>query len=399
MIISQDDKLTLIFESNLDDSGIIPAPVFGKTIETTNSIMHSVWDYALANPKDDRFESIREITYGHRIRSREIDFAVVGFKYGSLEIDLGLAIATAFGAGAVGNTVINLISSALWDLTKYGLGGIYKIIRSNSENEEELIDDPMVNAVLPHYVELVRFAHQSLRDGTTINTHFRYYDLEFVIDSAAQSRVIEANYLHTHVTTRLLGTLVGIDYSEQRIKIRFELFPDTPIWCDAQDLDIRQLNQFVLENNKSVASQLGFDSELFWRNGAAKVLPPDSIRIFRIVPPDEVKNPEFRGFPEFSRPSIGEQTRQMRELSESQIKFLQWFKWADENWDNPVMHGIVGYLRKRDDIIGSMPKQDIEKMIRSLINRGIILLVQTQDKNEPTLRLCRDHPSVIEILS
>lgn len=383
------------FEEN--STSIIPATVFANIISSTNEILQATWDYAWWYPSDERFKPLRELDAGGIIDRRNTELVIVNIKTGSIETFLDWSIAF-YGASVVFQQVPpNIIANALWDLTKYSFGAIKNMISGSKEKNE---NDPLKNNILPYAESLVRHAYHEAENHASFYSDFYYKDSEhefsFKVDKQAQSKILAENELDIDQASRLIGIVVGFDLSENIIGIRFELFPEQTFWCDIGGMDFDEIMRLVKRHPKEPPKRVGFDVELVWRKGAFKRLPPDSIRIIQIIPESDFKKHNFASIKELHRPPV---YKIDDNLSVEEVKLLNWLFWMDKAWEMPTYSGIVGYLSKTSKIFDNkLNRAEIEILIKSFVQRGILLRARNYKKQDPhhqTLRLNRNHPAVL----
>lgn len=386
-----------------NSSGVIPAAVMGYVLTAVSDLMRSTWDYANANKNDERFESVRKLEQA--IQRNEVELVIVETRPGSLDVFLDWLIPVVSNP-LVQTAIIGMAPNALWDLTKYSFWSIQRLIANRRENRENPPedDDPLTNRILPDIIDLARHGYQEYENGF-VKTSFYYRDSEkevsFVIDSNTQESLLETNHVETKIVTRMAGAIEGINWRKKTITVRWEFFPDDETICDIDGMDLDELNRLITPTMQKSPQRLGFDVELAWRKGVANVFPPDAIRIVGIMPASELLRPNshystsLRGL---MRPSISE-LRDDIKLSKDEHRFLKWFAWADSNWDSPNIHGVVGYLIKRESILEhSVSKREILEIIQSLVKYGLILKTRAFTKRgaeTQTLRLNRNHPFLI----
>ncbi|MCA9994207.1 MAG: hypothetical protein KDE56_00585 [Anaerolineales bacterium] len=384
-------------------TGLIPASTLGYVVAAVSELMRSTWDYATTNIRDERFNTVRKLEAQQIFQRREVELVIVDTRAGSLEIILDW-LAPILASGVIQPTVAGMLPNALWDLTKYSFWSIHHLITRRSDNQYQTGEDgevdPLTNRILPEILEIARNGYRE-HENDTIKTSFYYRDpdgreINFNIDRYTQGTLLETNLVETKIVTRLAGTIEGLNWRKRNITVRWEVFPDEEMVCDVDGMDLDELNRFMPHNIKQVPQRLGFDVELAWRRGVANVFPPDAIRIIGIMPADELLRPNSYRANGLSRPSIME----FREnLTNDEMKFLKWFTWADTNWDNPNIHGVVGYLTRNDDILGhSISRKEILEIIQSLVRYGIILKARAFTKrgvDSQVLRLNRNHPMVM----
>jgi hypothetical protein len=312
-------------------------------------------------------------------------------------------LAALLGSNIVNSTLLGMIPNALWDLTKTSFEAVRNLISRRKENPDQIEDgdsDRLISKILPAVIEIARNGYREKETSKT-KTTLSYYDpngseLTFTVDQYTQPLLIESNFIETKLVTRLAGSIEGINWRKKTIVVRWDMFPDDDMTCDIDGFDLKEVSRFVPQNIGETVQKLGFDVELAWRHGVPNVFPPDSIRILGIVPTSELLNPHQARYPGLSRPSISEPGET---LSPDEIKFLKWFAWADANWDCPQINGVARYLLRNARIFNrSISIQEINKIIRGLIKRGIILQARSFTKNgsnTQVLRLNRNHPQVI----
>jgi hypothetical protein len=150
----------------------------------------------------------------------------------------------------------------------------------------------MTRALLPIFAELVRVTHMPQQSGASVITTFTYRDqdnreLSYMVDQRAQQLVLEANQVETKLMTRILGSIIAIDYDERALKIRSDQFPEQPLWCDAGGLDFDELERFVSRDRYAPPKIIAIEAEVAWRRGAANQFPPEAIRIIAIFPEED----------------------------------------------------------------------------------------------------------------
>ena len=382
----------------------IPASTLGYVLAGVSELMRSTWDYAITNINDERFDYVRKLEAQEVIQRREIELVVVDTRTGSLEVILDWLVPIV-ATGIFPGAIQGMIPNALWDLTKYSFWSIHELIVRRGHNSKSIYEDndidPITNKILPDILEIARNGYRESDNGI-IKTHFHYHgsdgkEIEFTIDKYSQGVLLETNLVDTKIVTRLAGTIEGINWRKRSIAVRWDLFPEEEMICDIDGMDFDELDHLVPSSFKQPPRRLGFDVELAWRRGVANVFPPDAIRVIGIFPEDQLLRPtDYRIVGGLSRPSI---TEFNEPLSDDELKFLQWFSWADTNWDNPNIHGVVGYLTRNHAILGhSCSRRELLEIIQSLVRHGIILKARGSTKrgfDSQVLRLNRNHPVVL----
>jgi hypothetical protein len=385
-----------------DPSGVIPASSLGGVVLLTNELVRDTWNYALWFTNDERFRHVRQLEASGELDRRHLELAIVDIRRGSIEITLDWIIAI-FGASSIlSNLPANLVANALWDMIKYSLDSL-KFLIDRETDLQHVQSNSLTNELLPTFVELVKRATTSLPGNQgRMMVDIRYQEpgrsFSILIDEQARERILEANQVEARFSTRLVGTVVGVDYFEDLIGVRWEQFPAQTYWCDARNLNLKKLQSFLPEKPGTMGRRVGFDVELAWRKGAQNLFPPDSIRIIQVVPDHQLGNLKY--LDEVSRTPISEM--QDATISEAELKFLQWFSWADRQWTNPNLNGIVSYLARSNHILErKLESHEVGELIRQLVQKGIILRVYESRNHHPsnqTLRLNRNHPVVTKYL-
>jgi hypothetical protein len=384
-------------EEHGDASRIIPTSVLANVISQTNEIMLATWNYALWHSSDDRFNELRKLAAVEGFDRRNIELVIVDVTKGSIEASLAWAAALYASSELLRGVTVN----ALWDLAKFGLGALRRTIAEANNTAAE--SDPLINELLPQFVPLVREAYKDLPRGASVRTEIKYrspeQEFSVILDRQAQEKVIKANEIEIEFVSRLTGTIVGVDYSENLIGVRWEQFPEQTMWSDIEGIDIKELEGYLPKSSKVAPRRVGFEVELGWRRGATKVFPPDAIRIIRIIPIEQMRDPRYLGPGHLQRNSS---YHTVGELQEVEQKFLKWLDWMDKVWDNPNLAGIVGYLQRKKEILGArFDRKELEKLVRDFVQRGILLRTRSFSRRDPAyqpLRLNRSHPQVMKYL-
>ena len=377
---------------------VIPGTHLGNVVAQTNELMRSAWDYALSHAADERFREVRRLEATGAIKRQDIELAVVSVHEGSLEIILEWLVIIV-GSSLLREIALGVGTNALWDLTKYSFQALRDLLRREKDSPSP--EDPMVNELFSSYAQLARVAFTLLPEQGYIRTEFNYsgpeQEVSFTIDQHAQDRILELYRIETQSIMRLIGAVVGIDYSQEVVGVRFEHFPEETIWCDISGFDLREIVKYLPTSPEERPKRVGFDAEVAWMRGAAKVFPPSSIRIVRIVPEEELLN--FSYAKPFERPPVYQMDRDLRP---EEIKFLKWFSWADIHWHDPNVAGISAYLEKEPHVIGKrLSRREIEDLIKRFLEYGILYrahFTRKYDPNRQALRLNRNHPVVIKYL-
>lgn len=380
-----------------DPSSLIPVSTLGNVTSSVNDLMRATWDYAFAHTNDDRFYELRRLEALQVVTRRDVELVVVSIERGSLVLVLDWATIFALGQ----SVLVGVAPNAIWDLTKYSFQSLYRVI--NRTNEDKPQADSLTNDLLPNFVEIARSAYTALPSGVSVRTNLVYKEpqreISITIDRQAQRAILEANQVETELATRLVGSIVGLDFSENIVGVRWEHFPEQTSWCDIGGFDFNELSRFLPRDPREPPRRLGFDVEVGWRRGAVHTFPPDTIRIIRIVPEEDLLKPHYLGHPGLVRPLISDMEPR---LTEEEAKFLKWFDWADKTWSDPNIAGVIGYLRKRRDILGrEMSPEEIEHLIQDLLQRGILLRTRESRKRPPShqiIRLNRSHPAAVRCI-
>lgn len=285
-------------------------------------------------------------------------------------------------------------------LAKHSFQRLYSL--SKGYRKPRFSADTLSNTLLPHFVEMARAAYDSPYQGVNVHTELKYKgpdeEISIVINRESQQLILSANQVETELFTRLVGSIVGINYSEKTIGVRWEQFPDEVIWCAVSGLNMEELIPYLPQNSEDLLRRLGFDTEIAWRAGAANVFPPDSIRIIRIIPETELLNPTYANKGLLSQAPIYEM---QDNLNRNEIEFLQWFDWADRHWKEPNVSGILPYLLRHGVAGKKYTRQQLEDIIERLLERGIILRTKEWQRRNPShqaLRLNRNHPIAIKYI-
>lgn len=352
-----------------NSSGLIPATTLGYVLTAVSELMRSTWDYAIKNTSDERFDAVRKLEDQQLFQRRDIELVIVNTRAGSIEMVLDW-LAPILSSDILQTAVIGMSPNALWDLTKYSFGTIHGLINRRCDSQQKKNgddeNDPLTNRILPEILEIARNGYREHKNDI-IKTSFNYRDIEgteinFNIDKYSQGTLREANFIQTKIVTRLAGTIEGLNWRKRNVTIRYELFPEEEMVCDVDGMDLDELSRFVPRNIKQVSQKLGFDVELAWRSGVANVFPPDAIRIIGIIPLRELGARNYRPLNGLARPSIKEF---QGHLTKNEFKFLKWFAWADANWDNPNINGVVGYITRNVNILGhSVSRKEISDLIQ-----------------------------------
>jgi hypothetical protein len=375
---------------------VVPATHLGSVVRLTSELMRATWDYGLSHSTDDRFRAVRRLEATGVVARRDVELAVVSIREGSLEIVLEWLIAIV-GPVLLQEVALGVGTNALWDLTKWN----FRALRGLLRREEEVARDPMINELLAPYIELAQEAFTSVPERGHIETEFTYrgpdVELSFTIDRRAQEQILELGRVETESIMRLIGSIVGIDYSQEVVGIRFEHFPYETVWCDVGGLDLDRVSRYLPTGSATKPKRVGVDVEVAWRRGAARVFPPDSVRILRLVPEDQILNPSYDR--PFERPPI---YGMAEDLQREEVEFLKWFSWADDNWTDPNIAGTVNYLASHPHVLGrQLSQSEIENLVKRLIQRGMLHRVRGSRRRSPryqALRLNRNHPIVIRYL-
>jgi hypothetical protein len=385
----------------LDLSSLIPASMIGNVLASMSELMRSTWDYAFTNTNDERFIDLRRLEAEKIIQRKDIELVIVATRPSSLEVILDWA-ALIYGVGIVQSTLQGVLPNALWDLMKYSFGAIRQLlIRRNEIAEvEHFNEDKLINHILPDVLDIARYGFRENENGRT-TTKISYHDsdgsqFEFTVDRQTQQFFLDTNLVETKVATRLVGIIEGVNWRKKSITVRWDLFPEFEIACDIDGLDLREINHLLPRYLGQVSKPLGFDVELAWRRGVANVFPPDAIRIIGIVPDSELLNLNYKHPEGLKRPSIIE--LENITLSNDEIRFLNWFDWADAEWVNPNINGVVKYLVRNTNIFNrNIDPEELMKLIQRLVKLGIILQGNSTTKRGNTtqiLRLNRNHPVI-----
>jgi hypothetical protein len=384
-----------------DPSSVIPASALGNVISLTNDLMQITWDYAWWNIDDDRFDELRKLEATGLIDRRDVELVVVSFNKGSVEAIFDWSFAF-LGAASFWQTLpSNIAVEASWDLAKYSFQSLWQLIRRKEAQSQQ--PNPLLNELLPFFEHYSNEAYRVLSRGISMRSEVRYKDnqseFSILIDKGAQEIIFEANEVEIDYATRLIGAVVGIDYSEGSVDIRWEQFPEQTIWCDIGNLETYEVEKLLTLRPKDIPKRMGFDVEVGWRKGATKKFPPDSIRIIQIVPDVELKNLKYIDRKGYRSTPIHEINV---ELNEIELKFLKWLSWADDAWTSPNFSGIVGYLAKRNDVLGKrLERQEIENLVKYFVHLGILLRTRDSKRRNPAhqaLRLNRNHHLVVKYL-
>ncbi len=411
MDYSPESRLTVKFDNKVerseygefDISSVIPASMIGNVLVAMSKLMRSTWDYAFYNSNDERFVNLRRLEAEKVLQKKDIELVIVATRPGSLEVVLDWA-ALLYGAGIVQNTLHGLLPNALWDLTKYSFVAIRQLLTQRSKNRhiEPINEDRLTNHILPAVLDIARNGYRENENGQT-TTRIFYKDpdgseFEFFMDKQAQKYLLDANLVETKIATRLVGRIEGVNWRKKSIAIRWDLFPDLEMACDIDGLDIGQLINILPRELGQVSEPLGFDVELAWRCGVANVFPPDAIRIIGIIPHSKLLNPSYKPPHGLYRPGIID--LENITFSESEMRFLNWFAWADSNWDSPNINGVVAYLARNTHIFNrSIDPAEVLKVIHRLVRDGIILQGNSITRHGNTtqiIRLNRNHPAIIK---
>ncbi|MBN2088588.1 hypothetical protein JW964_03200 [candidate division KSB1 bacterium] len=386
-----------------DPSSIIPASILGNVISLTNELMNATWDYAWWQLDDERFHEFRKLEATGLIDWRNTELVVVSFNNGSIEAFFDWSVGLLGASSFWQNLPSNIAVEALWDLAKYSFQSLWQLIKHKEAHQPSTPTFKLTNELLPLFEQFVREAYKSLNDDLEVKSKIKFKncesELSIIIDKKAQKAIFEANEINIEFATRLIGTIVGVDYSDGTIGVRYEQFPDQTIWSDIGELDFYEIEKLLPIRPKELPKKTGFDVEVAWRKGAAKVFPPDSIRILKIVPETEIKNLYYINKKAFHRIPVHEIKVDLNDIEQ---KFLRWLFWVDENWTSPNLSGIASYLSRRADVLGKRyDRLEVEKLVKYFVNLGILLRTRDSKRRNPSyqsLRLNRNHPVVIKYL-
>jgi len=347
-------------------SSLIPASTLGNMVSLTSELMRTTWDYALSHPDDERFSQIRRINALKILRRRDLEFVIVGIRSGSIEIILDWQM-VVFGLGAAKTIVEGMLPNAAWDLTKYSFQAFRDLLFRN-DNRPGIVD-PMTRELLPIFAEIVRTTSNPSQSGISVSTKFTYRDrdereITYTVDQRAQQAVLEANRIETRLATRILGSIVAVDYIDKTLKIQSDQFSEKPIWGDASGIDFDAIEPFVTRERNAPPKIVALDVEAAWRQGARSQFPPEAIRIIGIIPAHEAMRFLPTGKPGLISLPIDQVDTN---LNQAEVSFLKWFDWADKNWSNIRVSGVVNYIQRKNILPGNPTKEEVEEMIYKLI--------------------------------
>ena len=324
----------------------------------------------------------------------------MGFAEGSLVTDLDWMVNVL--VPVVTNPVtVSIATSALYDLIKYPLLKLKNLIKPQEDSlPPSPQSDPLLNVLLPQLADLTRVAYSATGRGV-VTTTIIYEDVEWnisaTINQQTQQTVLEANQLHARFTTRLTGSIVGVNYLDRTVCVVYEQFPEQPMWCDIGGMETSSIMPYLPPQGSKSGPIVGFEVELMWRRGSFNIFPPESIRILQFVPANELLNPDY------NNPNEQRRTPTMKmhdNLTPDESNFLRWFAWADRHWSDPNLDGMINYLvTKNDKVVPHLDRRELRRLILDLIERGILVWARNQSARGLTsqaIRLNCSHPAVVK---